>query len=207
MRPILLEIDYGYDDSEIPMVEFTKALNKFAVEVIRRARIALAVAKKNSTGNLSNSLASSVKVGNSKITLSFDAPTAPYWEYVNYGVRGKISDAKAPESPFKFGTKTGESGGLRRGIRSWIDNKPIKQWKHGTKEKKGTGRFMSYDEMTNYISRSVYLYGIESSYFYSGALEMTYKKYKKKLAKALRNDYEAWFFTEFNQTFEMKITI
>ena len=202
MRPILLEIEYGYDDSEIPMVEFTKALNKFAVEVIRRARISLAVAKKNSTGNLSDSLASSVKVGNSKITLSFDAPTAPYWEYVNYGVKGKISDAKAPESPFKFGTKTGESGGLRRGIRSWIDNKPIKQWKS-----KKSGRFLSYDQMTNLISRSVYLYGIESSYFYSGALQMTYNKYKRKLSKALRNDYEAWFYKEFDQSFEMKITI
>ena len=61
--------------------------------------------------------------------------------------------------------------------------------------------------MTNLISRSVYLYGIESSYFYSGALERTYNKYKKKLAKALRNDYESWFYKEFDETFEMKITI
>lgn len=191
------------------MVSLTKAFGKFAKEVLRRARVSLAKSGKNSTGNLSDSLASALYVDKrtNKITLDFNAPEAPYWEFVDQGVKGSFSKLKAPDSPFQFGSKTGQSGGLRKGIRSWIANKPIKQWKHGTKEKPGTGRFMSYDQMTHLISRAVFQYGIAPSYFYSGSLERTFKKYKGKLEDAIHEDYGVFFADNFSKNYTIEITI
>ena len=53
------------------MILLTKAFGKFAKEVMRRARISLAKSGKNSTGNLSDSLASALYVDKwtNKITL------------------------------------------------------------------------------------------------------------------------------------------
>ena len=58
------------------MPALTKAFGKFAKEVMRRARISLARSGKNSTGNLSNSLASAMYADKrtNKITLDFNAP-------------------------------------------------------------------------------------------------------------------------------------
>lgn len=186
------------------MPALTKAFGKFAKEVMRRARISLATGGKNSTGNLSDSLASALYVDKrtNKISLDFNAPEAPYWEFVDQGVQGSFSKLKAPNSPFQFGSGTGQRGGLRNGIRAWIDNKPIKQWK-STK----TGRFMSYDQMTHLISRAVFQYGIAPTYFYSGSLERTFKKYKGKIEDAIHEDYEVFFADKFSKNYTIEITI
>lgn len=186
------------------MPALTKEFGKFAKEVMRRARISLAKSGKNSTGNLSDSLASAMYVDKrtNKITLDFNAPEAPYWEFVDQGVQGSFSKLKAPKSPFQFGSGTGQKGGLRNGIREWIANKPIKQWK-STK----SGRFLSYDQMTHLISRSVFMYGIAPTYFYSGSLERTFKKYKEKLEDAVYEDYEVFFADNFSKNYKIEITI
>lgn len=204
MRLISLDITLLDEEATLDMPALTKAFGKFAKEVMRRARISLAKSGKNSTGNLSDSLASAMYVDKrtNKITLDFNAPEAPYWEFVDQGVKGSFSKKKAPYSPFQFGSGTGESGGLRNGIREWIANKPIKQWK-STK----SGRFMSYDQMTHLISRAVFLYGIAPTYFYSGSLERTFKKYKGKLEDAIFDDYEVFFEENFSNNYTIEITI
>ena len=186
------------------MPVLTKTFKKFAKEVMRRARISLAKSGKNSTGNLSDSLASALYVDKrtNKISLDFNAPEAPYWEFVDQGVKGSFSKKKAPNSPFQFGSGSGQKGGLRTGIREWIDNKPIKQWKN-----KKTGRFMSYDQMTHLISRAVFQYGISPTYFYSGSLERTFKKYKGKIEDAIHEDYEVFFADNFSKNYTIEITI
>ena len=204
MRLISLDITLLEEDVTIDMPVLTKAFEKFAKEVMRRARISLAKGGKNSTGNLSDSLASALYVDKraNSLSLTFDAPNAPYWQYVDKGVQGKIDSSKAPNSPFKFGSGTGQKGGLRNAIRSWIDNKPIKQWK-STK----SGRFMSYDQMTHLISRSVFLYGIAPTYFYSGSLERTFNKYKGALEDAIIEDYQVFFKNNFSKNYTIEITI
>ena len=201
MRLLQLDIEIAGEFYKLDLPNFSKVLNKFGKEVIRRARISLSKSGKNSTGNLSESLGTTLKFKGNSLSLTFDAPNAPYWQYVDKGVQGKIDSSKAPNSPFKFGSGTGQKGGLRNAIRSWIDNKPIKQWK-STK----SGRFMSYDQMTHFISRSVYLYGIEPSYFYTDSFLRTHKKYLPFLEDAYSQDYAEFFDVTFAQTFNVKIS-
>lgn len=199
--PLSLKIELQDETKDLKLVYTEPALKKFSKEVIRRARISLANSKTNSSGNLSNSLASMISVDDdNKIQLVFDAPDAPYYAYVDKGVKGKISSAKAPQSPFKFGSGKGQKGGLRKGIRDWIKTKPIKQWKN-----KETGRFMSYDAMGYLITKSVYLYGLEPKYFYTNALQRTFNKHVGKIEDALIEDYQDFF--EDNFTGDYKITI
>ena len=66
------------------------------------------------------------KDGNTNVV--WDMAGAPYWAFVEKGVKGAVSDAKAPDSPFKFGSGSGEKGTLQPAIRQWIVDKPIEQW-------------------------------------------------------------------------------
>lgn len=199
MSLIELNIEIADDEYSLELPKFTKELERFGKEVIRRARISLTKSRKNSTGNLKKSLTKTLKYEDNEVTMTFDAPKAEYWKFVNYGVKGKISQSKAPKSPFKFGSGTGKKGGLSNGIREWIDDKPIKQFR----DKKG--RFISKDQMGFLITRSVYLYGIKSSEFYSGAFERTFKKYERRLEEAYGEDYGEFFADEFQAEFNIEI--
>jgi len=201
--PLTLKIELNDETKDLKLIATEPALKKFSKEVIRRARISLANSKTNSSGNLSNSLASMISVDkDNKISLVFDAPDAPYYEYVDKGVQGKISGAKAPDSPFKFGSGKGERGGLTKGIRNWIKTKPIPQWKN-----KKTGRFMSYDAMGYLITKSVYLYGLEPKYYYTNALERTFNKYVGKIEDAIIEDYQEFFEDNFSSKYKITIEI
>lgn len=201
MRLIRLNIEVAGVNYIFPLNEFTDVLDDFGKEVVKRAQKDLDRQKKNASGNLRESLAYSLIVDDNEFTLTFDAPNAPYWEYVNYGVKGKISDALAPLSPFKFGTGKAD-GGLTKGIREWINTKPIKQWKSLT-----SGKFLSYDQMATLISRKVYLYGIATSDFYTDAFVRTLKRYRPKLEYAWGEDYEEFFSEEFSQQFNFEIVL
>jgi len=201
LRLIRLNIEVAGVNYIFPLNEFTDVLDDFGKEVVKRAQKDLDRQKKNASGNLRESLAYSLIVDDNEFTLTFDAPNAPYWEYVNYGVKGKISDALAPLSPFKFGTGKAD-GGLTKGIREWINTKPIKQWKSLT-----SGKFLSYDQMATLISRKVYLYGIATSDFYTDAFVRTLKRYRPKLEYAWGEDYEEFFSEEFSQQFNFEIVL
>ena len=51
------------------------------------------------------------------------------------------------------------------------------------------------------------MYGIAPSYFYSGSLERTFKKYKGKLEDAIFDDYEVFFEENFSENYTIEITI
>jgi|TARA_R110000751_G_scaffold59335_3_gene124615 hypothetical protein len=143
---------------------------------------------KNSTGTLSESL--TYEVGQDKdqnIVMTF--PMVPYGVYVEEGVKGATSSDKAPNSPFRFGSKSGAKGGLRKGIRKWINDKPIRN----TKWKNKNGQFMSYDQMTFAISRSVYNKGISPFPFIEPAIEDSWIAFKKRVEVALEDDLERFF--------------
>jgi len=140
---------------------------------------------KNSTGTLSESI--TYHVGQDKdqnIVMTF--PMVNYGIYVEEGVQGATSSEKAPKSPFKFGSKTGASGGLRKGIRKWITDKPIRN----TKWKNKKGQFLSYEQMGFVISRSVWNKGIEPFPFIEPAIEDSWKSFKKRFEVALEDDIE-----------------
>lgn len=191
MPSIQLNVSWAGVESPLKFKFLSYALNNFGKEVVKVGRSNLAKQKKNSTGNLSKSLTYTIGDNNMDIAyIEFEAPNASYWKFVNWGVKGLISSAKAPKSPFQFGSKNYEgTGTLRGGINSWIKSKPISQW-----QSLKTGRFLSYKQMASMISREVYLNGIAPSYFYSSAFERVWKRSRGKIEDAIGEDYAV--FTE-----------
>ena len=191
MPSIQLNVVWAGIETPLKFKYLKDALKRFGNEVVKLGQTNLKDQKKNSTGNLSKSLNYKIADNNADIvSIEFEAPNASYWKFVNWGVKGLISSAKAPKSPFQFGSKNYEgTGTLRGGIDSWIKSKPISQW-----QSKKTGRFLSYKQMASMISREVYLNGIAPSYFYSSAFERGWKRNIGKIEDAVGEDYAV--FTE-----------
>ena len=171
------------DGTRVPMTNSMKELGKMGKEVRRRARISLKARGKVVTGNLYNSIKyeQSVSRDEKSLNLNFSFPGADYAGFVDEGVRGALSSAKAPRSPFKFGTGSGPSGRLRPAIDKWVVKK-------GMAPRGAGGRFASRKGMVFAISRSIYQTGIKPSYFFTNAYDRTLKQYSPKLEKAVADD-------------------
>ena len=160
-----------------------KELKNFAKYVVTKARINLRGSDKNSSGKLAKSLDSDVKVSKNSFQLAF--LMEDYGVFQDKGVRGKSSSAKAPNSPFKFGSGTGKKGGLSEGINKWVKRKRFQ-----FRDKK-SGRFLSYDSTAFLISRSIYHKGIAPSLFFTKPFEKAFKGLNKDLVEAYKLDVEA----------------
>ena len=160
-----------------------KELKNFAKYVVTKSRMNLRSSDKNSSGSLSKSLDSDVKVSKNSFQLAF--MMEEYGVYQDKGVRGKSSSSKAPNSPFKFGSGTGRKGGLTEGINKWVKRKRFQ-----FRDKK-SGKFLSYDSTAFLISRSIYQKGIAPSLFFTKPFEKAFKGLNKDLVEAYKLDVEA----------------
>ena len=179
---------------EIKLVHTQKVLEEWGKDWVRRSRQNLTRLDKNASKALYKSLDYTLKVKNNNIIIGLEA--LGYADFVEYGVQGagpytppknpsgkstKPYINRAPGSPFKFGSKTGEKGGLTTGIRSWVQDRKVRF-------KDTLGRYMSYDAMTPIISRNVYRYGIEPTDFAYSVMPRLVKKYKARFQLALAKD-------------------
>lgn len=171
------------DGTRVPMTNSMKELGRIGKEVRRRARISLKARGKVVTGKLYNSIRyeQGVSRDEKSLNLTFSFPGADYAGYVDEGVRGAMSSAKAPRSPFRFGSGSGPRGGLRPAIDKWVVRKGIAPRGAG-------GQFASRKGMVYAISRSIYQTGIRPSYFFTNAYDRTLKKHEAKLEKAVAAD-------------------
>ena len=159
--------------------ELVKAsLEKFAKGVVQQARSNLTRAKKNVTGNLYNSLQYEIEANPNSLALRWKMDEiAPYWKFQDYGVRGKSSSTKAPNSPFRFGTGSGMAGGLSRAIEKWVAARRFQ-----FRDKKG--KFLSYDATAFIVSRSIYNKGIKTTSFFTRPFQLKFEQLPQELAMA-----------------------
>lgn len=157
-------------------------MRDYGSQVDDRAKAILELEGKNSTGTLSESIRHEVVVRGDNVVVLWEG-LAPYYDFVERGVRGKVSSSLAPNSPYQFGTGSGEKGALQPAIRKWIKDKPVGQW-----QDRKTGRFLSYDSMSKMISRKVYLHGIAPTPFLRPAISELFGNYKKMLEEAYAGD-------------------
>lgn len=95
-------------------------LVKWVARVIELAKKNLEAANANAGGTLSASIApEDIELSAKQIVVAIMAN--PYWKYVDQGVRGKSSSAKAPRSPFQYKDKIPPP----QAIADWIANKGI----------------------------------------------------------------------------------
>ena len=150
-------------------------LNKFAKYVIQQSRSNLTKGKKNTSKELYNSLG--YDIDSSKDSTSMAFKMADYGKFQDLGVKGKDSSAKAPNSPYRFGTGSGKKGGLTKGIDKWVRRRGIQ-----FRDKKG--RFLSYEQTGYIITRSVYKTGMKASMFFTKPFERAFKRLPDDLVKA-----------------------
>jgi hypothetical protein len=166
--------------------ETREALNKFAKYVVQQSRSNLTKSDKNVSKELYNSLGYDLNV--SKNSFSLSLLMKDYGMFQDKGVKGKTSSAKAPNSPFQFGSGTGEKGGLTNGIDKWVRRRRFQF-------RDNKGRFMSYQSTAFLITRSIYNKGIKPSMFFTKPFEKAFKGLNEELIKAYALDVEKFMAT------------
>jgi len=163
--------------------EVNAVLKRFRDYVIQQSRSNLSKGGKNVSKELYNSLKGEILTEDNYSIVGFSM--AEYGQFQDQGVRGKSSSAKAPNSPFRFGTGSGRKGGLTNSILKWVQAKGFQ-----FRDKK-SGKFMSYKQTGYLISRSIFQKGIKPSLFFTKPFEAGYKKYiDTDLMKAFGQDVE-----------------
>jgi len=153
-----------------------ESLDLFGKRIVQQSKSNLSKKGKKDTSELYNSISYDLEVHKNSFSLSFKM--SDYGVFVDKGVKGKTSSAKAPNSPFKFGSGSGKSGGLTKGIDGWVKRKGLQ-----FKDRK-TGRFMSYKNTSFLIVRSIYNKGIETSNFFTKPFENEFRKLPDEIVEA-----------------------
>lgn len=160
-------------------------LHWFGVYVTEQARGNLSRAGRKDTSTLFNEMTFKVDETKRNTTLTFSFGNADdYWQFVDKGVKGKSKSAKAPNSPFKFGSGTGKSGGLTNAIDSWVKRKRF-QFRN-----RDNGRFMSYSQTAFLITRSIYQTGLETTNFWTKPFEKAFRKLPQDIYEAYALEVE-----------------
>jgi len=158
-----------------------EAFNKY---VIQQARTNLTKGNKNVSKKLYDSLKSKTKVNPNSIENYIEMEE--YGQYLDLGVKGKVSGQRAPNSPFKYGSGTGRKGGLTEGIRGWVK---ARRFQFRNRE---NGKFMSYEQTAQLITRSIYLKGTKPTLFFSKPFEKGFERLPDELIKAYGLDLESF---------------
>jgi len=175
--------------------ETREALNKFAKYVVQESRNNLDRSDKNVSKELYNSIGYDLTV--SKNSFGLDLVMQDYGIFQDKGVKGKTSSAKAPNSPFQFGSGTGKKGGLTNGIDKWVRRRRFQ-----FRDKKG--KFMSYQSTALLITRSIYNKGIKPSMFFTKPFEKAFKGLNEELIQAYALDVQKFMETTIKDNFNKK---
>jgi len=179
------KVEYEVDGvwSKVRLDQAERIFKNYRRAVVRAAQANLKRLGKNATGNLSKSLQVGVKQQDYLIEWYPDG--LPYWQYVDYGVQGALTNYKAPESPFKFGSGTGPKGRLVPSIDKWVVVKPIPE----ARDEKG--KFIPRKELVRRIARAVYLHGLETTYFFTDPMYNLWKRYELQFEDAMYEDIDS----------------
>ena len=149
--------------------ETKKILEDFAREVVRGAKKNLR--KRKASGKLSRSLKSDVKVNPKSFELDFEMEG--YGAYQDAGVDGKkkrYGKRKYDLPTYSFKDKMPPPKSLDK----WVVKKGLK----GIRDQRG--RFVKRQSLTFLIARSIFMKGLEPTYFFTDAFEAAYKKLPKE---------------------------
>ena len=149
--------------------ETVKVLEDFAREVIKGARKNLK--KKKASGKLQRSIKSNVKVNPKSFELDFEMEG--YGQYQDAGVDGKkkkYGKRKSGLPTFSYKDKMPPPKKLDK----WVVRKGLK----GTRDAKG--RFVGRKALTFIIAGSIFMKGLEPTYFFTNAFDAAYKKLPKE---------------------------
>ena len=158
-----------------------KELDKFKRYVVQQSRSNLTKGDKNVNKKLYNSINGEAISSKNSLGLYFEMEE--YGTFQDLGVKGKKSSAKAPNSPYQFGTGRGKKGGLTEGINKWVRARRFQ-----FRDKKG--KFTSFESTAFIITRSIYNKGIKPSFFFTKPFEKAFERLPKDIIEAYGLDVE-----------------
>ena len=169
-------------------VNTKKLMDAFAKKVINQSIRNLAKEDKIDSGKLAQGLNYNLEVYPSgALELNFKMPK--YGMFQDKGVKGSIGGKrKAVKSPYKF---TGSN--IKEGvIEDWIKRKGIqgrvkKEWKSAGNR---GGQFIKRKSLAYIIGRSIALYGLPATRFFSNAFRQHYRKLPEEFTNAYASDVE-----------------
>ena len=148
-----------------------KALNDFGSYIVQQSRSNLTKQNKNVTKELYNSISYDYKVNPNSFELSFYMED--YGTFVDKGVKGAKSSAKAPNSPYKYTNKRPPS----RVFDKWSIQR-------GFAARDEKGRFLPRKTVNFLIAKSIYEKGIETTNFFTQPFERAFKRLPDELVEA-----------------------
>lgn len=169
-------------------VEVKKTFEEFGNYVIEKAKSNLKKDGKNASGKLYDSLKFEFKENANSIEFDFFAED--YWKFVDKGVKGKTSSAKAPNSPYQFGSGTGKKGGLRASIDKWVIRKGL------TNTRNEKGQFINRKQMVSMISSAIYNRGLRTTEFFSKPFDEAFKQLPDEILEAYGQDLNKFLIKE-----------
>jgi hypothetical protein len=155
-----------------------EVLTRFAEDVIHQAQV-------NKLSAVAQSLEYDLEVGPNSFSLEFKA--LPYADFVDQGVKGKDSSAKAPSSPYRFGSGSHKGTGkqFEESINDWIRRRGLRLRDENGKFVKGGRKTLSF-----LIRRSIYTKGLRPSLFFTKAFEQYFPTLPPELTEAYALDAE-----------------
>ena len=149
-----------------------QSLESFGNGVIKQSRTILTKKDKNVSKKLYDSLSYDLKVSKNSFSLSFNM--AEHGKFIDKGVKGSESSAKAPNSPYKYKDKMPPL----KALDSWV----VKRGLAGRNKK---GQFVSRESLKFAIAKSIQTKGIETTNFFTKPFENEFKKLPDELVEAI----------------------
>ena len=180
--------------------EVQKTLEKFRDYVIAEAKNNLSRDNKIVSKGLFESLNGNVRAMPNSFYMDFEMND--YGKFQDKGVKGKDPNAlpvtaknygvqKAPNSPYKFGTGSGQKGGLTKSLDKWIIRK-------GLAPRDKDGKFMSRRTLKFLMARSIYFSGIKPSLFFTTPFETAFQRLPDELIEKFGMDaVNLFMYTQF----------
>jgi hypothetical protein len=175
-------------------------LNSFGAEVVNKAKKNLKSAGKGG-GNLEKSIHFEVVSDSQGFSVEFYM--ANYGAFVDKGVKGAGGTIKSDkskhkgswggrrhyitwkgkrkDSPYKFGTGTGQKGGMRKGIGSFIRKKGLQPRSEG-------GQYMTTAGLRIAIMRVLWIKGIHGISFFQKSLMLGMREFDCELLSYVKQD-------------------
>lgn len=147
-----------------------ESLELFGKRVQQQSRSNLTRLDKKVSGNLYDSVKFDLDVHKNSFRLSF--LMEDYGQFVDKGVKGSVSSAKAPNSPFSYKSKMPPT----RVFDKWIVSRGFAP--------RNNGKFTSRESLKFAIATNVFKFGIKTTNFFSRPFENEFKKLPTEVVEA-----------------------
>lgn len=154
-----------------------KEFNKFGKAVVKQARTRLTKEKKNTSKDLYNSIGYKFKKNPNSFELSI--LMEDYGTFVDLGVKGRDSSAKAPRSPYKYKNKMPPV----KVFTEWIKRK-------GITVRDAKGRFVKREGVAFAMAKKVQSEGLKTTNFLTRPFELAFQKLPDDIVEAYGLDVE-----------------